>query len=259
MSLLLIKIALTSFSIIILGYIADRGNPRLAGILTGFPIGTAIVASFIAIENGPLIASEASLYSLAALSLNPVFAYSYYIFGSKIAEDFNYKTTLSLALVIYFIMAIMIANIPWSFTAAVIFLLCTAIFVNYFLNKIESNQKQRPVKITPIILFVRIMLASNIVIIVTNMVELVGPEWAGVFTPFPVTLVPLIAILHSTYGKEAAFSMIKGFGYSFLSTGIYLASITHFFPTLGIITSSLIGFLLAGFYLVGLEVNKRSI
>ena len=36
--------------------------------------------------------------------------------------------------------------------------------------------------------------------------------------------------------------MIKGFGASFLSTGIYLACVTKLFPDLGVFYATLIGF-----------------
>ena len=125
MTLLLLKITISALSVLILGFIADRGNPRLAGILTGFPIGTAIVVSFIAVENGPILASQSSLFSLAALSINPIFAYAYFVIGSRLPCEFGFKTNLALALIVYFGVAAGVANISWSFISATLFLLAT--------------------------------------------------------------------------------------------------------------------------------------
>ena len=253
MTLLLLKIIVSALSVLILGFIADRGNPRLAGILTGFPIGTAIVVSFIAVENGPNLASQASLYSLAALSINPIFAYAYFVIGSRLSGDFSFKTNLALALIVYFVVAAVVASVPWTFFMAILFLLITTSVINLQLRAIPSGAKSKSVKITPGVLFVRAVLASLVVIGVTEMVDLVGPKWAGVFSPFPVTLVPLLVILHSNHGRAAAFAMIRGFGISFLSTGIYLACVTKLFPDLGVLYATLVGFVFAGIYLGGLE------
>lgn len=258
MTLLFLKIAVSALSVLILGFIADRGNPRLAGILTGFPIGTAIVVSFIAIENGPVLASQSSLYSLAALSINPIFAYAYFVIGSRLPGEFSFKTNLALALIVYFVVAAGVANISWSFISATLFLLATTIIVNFLLRTIPASAKSNSVTATPGVLFVRMLLAALVVVAVTEMLDLVGPRWSGVFSPFPVTLVPLLVILHSNHGRSAAFVMIKGFGVSFLSTGIYLACVTKLFPDLGVLYATLIGFGCAGIYLGGLEFLKAS-
>ncbi len=259
MTLLLLKIIISALSVLILGVIADRGNSRLAGILTGFPIGTAIVVSFIAVENGPVLASQASLYSLAALSINPIFACAYFVIGTRLSGDFRFKTNLALALIVYFVVAAGVATIPWTLPMAILFLLATTSVINLQLRAIPARARSKSVKITPGVILVRMLLASLVVIAVTEMVDLVGPKWAGVFSPFPVTLVPLLVILHSNHGRAAAFELIKGFGISFLSTGIYLACVTKLFPDLGVVYATLVGFGCAGIYLGGLECVRMLI
>ena len=51
-SLLLAKIATAIIAVVGLSLVAERVSPRVAGILSGYPLGTAIALFFIGIELG---------------------------------------------------------------------------------------------------------------------------------------------------------------------------------------------------------------
>jgi len=63
----LIKILVSVFMVLTLSLIADFVSPRIAGILSGYPLGAAISLFFIGFEIGPGFASESALYTMTGL------------------------------------------------------------------------------------------------------------------------------------------------------------------------------------------------
>ena len=80
----LIKILVSVFMVLTLSLIADFVSPRIAGILSGYPLGAAISLFFIGFEIGPGFASESALYTMTGLVGIQGFIYSYYLASSRV-------------------------------------------------------------------------------------------------------------------------------------------------------------------------------
>lgn len=68
-SLLLAKIATAIIAVVGLSLVAERVSPRVAGILSGYPLGTAIALFFIGIELGEPFAAASAPRPCPVLSL----------------------------------------------------------------------------------------------------------------------------------------------------------------------------------------------
>ena len=86
-----------------------------------------------------------------------------------------------------------------------------------------------------------------------------GATWAGLFAAFPVTLFPLILIIHSTYGKEPVHTFIKHLPRGLWSLLIYLTGVIFIYPALGVYWGTLVSLGLATIYLVLFNFRKKSI
>ena len=62
---------------------------------------------------------------------------------------------------------------------------------------------------THTILLIRALVAATIILLVIGAGTLVGPKWAGLFSAFPCTFLPLILIVHYTYDREHVHTIIK--------------------------------------------------
>ena len=86
MELILAKIAVSIATVLGLSVLAERAGPRVAGVLSGYPLGTAILLYFIAIEQGITFASESAVYALPGLIATLTFLYVYFLV-SKISVN----------------------------------------------------------------------------------------------------------------------------------------------------------------------------
>ena len=95
-ALLLYKISITMLAVLGLSFVAEKVSARLAGLLSGYPIGTAIILHFYGLEYGAQFAADAAIFNLCGLLASQCFAYTYYQ-ASKRTTSLVLTSTLALA------------------------------------------------------------------------------------------------------------------------------------------------------------------
>ena len=68
----LAKLAISIGIVLGLSLVAERVSTRIAGLLAGYPLGTAIALFFIGLEIAPVFAAESAVFSLATLTSSQV-------------------------------------------------------------------------------------------------------------------------------------------------------------------------------------------
>lgn len=101
--------------------------------------------------------------------------------------------------------------------------------------------------------------SAAIIMAITTLPRMAGPAWSGLFSSFPSTLFPLILIVHLTYGKDAAHTIIKNFPIGLGSLIIYCLSVSAFYPAWGLYTGTSASFLTATLYLIVYALVQRKI
>ena len=77
--LILAKILITFLTVLLLAKVAERMSPRHAGLLAGFPLGTAIALYFFGWQQGADFAAESAVYTLSGLSSAICLAFGYWL------------------------------------------------------------------------------------------------------------------------------------------------------------------------------------
>jgi hypothetical protein len=100
--LLLYKIGITMMAVLGLSFVAEKISTRLAGLLSGYPIGTAIILHFYGLEYGAQFAADAAIFNLCGLFASQCFAYVLrseprHFFWSQysLCQDTCYRPSLS--------------------------------------------------------------------------------------------------------------------------------------------------------------------
>ena len=260
--LIWIKILVAIFIVMLLSFVAERVSPKVAGLLSGYPLGSAIVLFFYGAEISPAFAAKSALYTLVGLVASQVFVYCYYrasitckrfiIFLSSVAAILGY---LLAAWVLHLIphlipvTAITAASIP-----------VTAVFLFVFLFRSIKNKKiEKRVSLTHRVLFLRALSAATIIVMITGAAHTVGSAWAGLFSAFPITLFPLMLIVHHTYGAESVHTIIKNFPIGLGALIAYSLSISFAYPTVGLALGTVISFGAATFYLLAYAAITRRV
>lgn len=253
--MILIKVLVTILVVTFLSLIAERVGPRLAGILAGYPAGSAISLFFIGVETGPQFAGQSAMYNVAGLVALQVFLLVYYQVTARIHFRSRFAsiaagTTAAVASFLAAAALLKLINLPvWAGAG----LTALAIpFFHFLFRTIDNSAIRQRVRLSPRVMLFRASISAGVVVIITGVAGLVGPQWAGLFSAFPVTVFPLILILHRTYGVEQAHTVIKNIPLGLWSLVLYSITVSFTYPRLGLAWGTLVSFGVATLYLLAL-------
>jgi hypothetical protein len=250
MSLFLIaKIAVTIAMVLALSLIAERVSPRVAGLLSGYPLGAAIALFFIGMEISPEFAAESAVYTLAGLAASQALVYGYFMASRRTAGRGILASTAA-GLASYFSAAWLLHLVTFSRGLAVLAAVGSmALFVRLF-RGIRDVAITRSVRLTPAVFLMRAAFAAGIIVAITAAAQAVGPVWAGLFSAFPTALLPLVLIVHMTYDKAHVHTIIKNFPNGVGALIAYGLAVSYFYPACGVGWGTLAAFGLATVYLL---------
>ena len=242
------KTIITITLVILLSVIAERVSPRVAGLLAGYPLGSALALFFIGLEMSPEFAAKSAVYTMIGLVASECFVWVYF----KATLFFHRYTVIAasfFATVTYFFIIWLLHFIKINKFVAVLIPVASIFLFVYLFKGIQNMSIKNRAKLTFKLLFLRALLTAIIILTVTGTAKWVGPKWAGLFSAFPFTLFPLILIVHLTYHKKYAHTIIKNFPLGMGSLISYLLTIAVIYPILGIYPGTLISLAVATLYM----------
>jgi len=250
--LLFYKIAITMLAVLGLSFVAEKISPRLAGLLSGYPIGTAIILHFYGLEYGTQFAANAAIFNLCGLLASQCFAYAYYRISLK-TESVALPSLVALSA--YLLAALVISQTAPDRNAAVaIAVIATALFcILMRTSRATVATVTRPWSLK--LVAGRLVFTAVLVLTVTETANMVGTKWAGLFSAFPVALYPLVFLLHREHGPAPVRTILGNFPYGLWSVIAYALTVSFAYPGFGVFPGTAIGFAVAT--LVLLTINIR--
>lgn len=251
--LLITKVVVAVLVVSALSLIADRVSPAWAGILSGFPTGSAITLYFYAQENGTKFAADAALYNVSGMLLLLLCCGGYYL-GAVVWPRSGIAGRLGLGLACYSLGGAglgLLQLAPWSalLIAAGSTAVCWVLF-----RQAGGGKITEPRPLTVGRLCFRAVIAAAIIVAVTAVAGLVGPRWAGLFSAFPATLFPLLLIVDLAYGPAAAAAVIRHVPRGLPALILFSLTLHCVWPGLGLAAGMLLAFAAAGCYLLVLKL-----
>ena len=247
--LFLIKLIVAISFVIGLSLLAENVSPKVAGILSGYPTGSAITLFFFGLEVSPAFAAVSSVYNMIGLTASLSFVYIYYI-ASNFFIKFNILLSSLTAIFGYFLIVSLLHLIDINKYIAILIPITFSFLFIYLFKNIKNINIQTKAKLNYKILFVRAFFAALIILLITSVPKFVGPTWAGLFSAFPTTLFPLMLIIHFTYSKEHVHTVIKNVPVGMFSLIIYSLVVSIVYPLLGIYIGTIVSFAAATLYLL---------
>ena len=267
MLMVAIKIIVTSVMVLGLAWLSERAGPKTAGVLAGFPLGIGVSLFFIGVEQGSGFAAVASTSTIGGLGAALIFCFAYWqvskFLGGSLVHWFSYWKvrgspvlwsaflTSLVSFVVFVIAAGILAVLPqerWLLTMITLVITGLAILVFRRIDDVEADATQA-VAVTPLTLLIRAAIASAIVLVITGLADAVGEAWSGLLSGFPITLYPVLLIVHVTYSERQVHGIIKNFPFGIGSLLIFALSGSYVFESMGIYWGTAIAILLAGLYL----------
>ncbi len=257
--LILIKALTAVFMVVLLSVLAEVVSTRVAGILSGYPLGAAISLFFMGYEIGPQFAAQSALHTSVGLIATQAFVYFYYraslleIASSRIGQIFCASFG---GLVGYFLAASVLqrlaVNPAMAFLLPALFIL---LFMHLFRN-VRNTRIQRRARLDGRTLLFRSVFAAGAIVLITSTARWVGPSWAGTFAAFPITLLPFVAIIHYTYDPEHAHAILKNVPKGLGSLVVYSLAVSTLYPSYGIAMGTLLAYVLATLYLLAVQLTR---
>ncbi len=263
MTLLLSKIGITVAFVFILTWIAERVHPTIAGILSGFPLGIALTLYFFGFEQGADFAAASAQATIAAFAANIA---SFYFYGLAIIKKDASAFQASLVGISAFLLVALVLSFTPADQSMVLglFIAIASILGFQFLQKDfrgEVIANREPLTIKNILF--RSGAAAATVVFITWLAHSIGVKWSGLLAGFAITAFPFLVLIHLTYGKGVAISIIQKYPLGIGSLVVYCIGIVQFYPAQGINLGTVYSLLYSIAYLLVLAIylnwNKRTV
>jgi len=208
MELLFIKAIIVLVTILALTYIAENISVKISGIISGLPIASTLILFFFSLEFGIEYMQETIPFSINGLIAFFVFCITYYM-TTFFTGAFQILISLLLSFCAYLgVMYLSSLFTPDIILTPLIVLSIVLTPILYFIKKDDYILKKRK-KQTAKDLAIRIILSMSIFILISSLPKFTPPSIAGLFSSFPIILLPLLLIIHINYSYLEARTLVK--------------------------------------------------
>ncbi|MFC3231255.1 hypothetical protein ACFOGJ_28665 [Marinibaculum pumilum] len=261
--LLLAKTVVTGSVVIGLSILAERAGPRIAGVLAGLPLGTAILYFFIGLEQGPGFVVAAAGHTLGGLIATLALCYAYWQASRHATDPARRLRGLAraclAALPAFGLAAWLLSLLELGFAAAAGLTLVAIAAAMAAMHAIPEQAMVRRVRLTPLMLLVRAGTAVAVVLAVTGTADLIGPHWAGLLSGFPLTFFPLLLVIHASYSAQHAHGLLRNFPFGLGSVTAYIVCAHFAFGALGVVAGSAVSMAAGLAYLLAYWLVSRAL
>jgi hypothetical protein len=220
-TILVLKLLLVPLLIAAVTWAGGALGPRIAGVLTGFPIVAGPVALVVAIEQGNHFAGHAAAATLAAEASLAVFCVIYCWSCARA----TWWLCLAYGWAGFAACTLVLRRIAPSFALCAAIALLTPSLIGWLTPRPTAPARKR--HSSPREIALRMLAGAAMVLTLTSLAAVLGPSLSGLLTIFPIATSILAASAHQSDGPDHAIYLLRG-----LAAGLY--SVTAFFGTLAL-------------------------
>lgn len=202
--LLVAKLTLTPALIGGISLAARRFGPRAGGALAGLPWTSSTLSIFLALEHGDAFARGAARGTESAVPAVIVFCFVYALLARS-----GWYVSLPVG-ILAFLASIFVAVRWWDpgiIAGFVVSLLALVLAVVTFPRSALKAGRPPP---PPWDIPMRMVAATALVLLLTAFAKVLGPDWTGALSPFPVFASVLGVFIHRHDGPDAARGFLWG-------------------------------------------------
>jgi hypothetical protein len=250
---LALKLVLTPALIAIATLAGRRFGPSIGGWLVGLPFTSGPVSFFLALEQGTSFAGAAASGSIAGAAASALFAVVY----AAMARRSGWLASLAVASAAFLatIAALRVLPLDDGFPLPLLAVYVATVAAALVAIALIGEPAALPVGVAPPRwdLPARMVVATSLVVAITGVAPILGPQLTGLVTTYPIYASVLAAFAHAQRGGMAAIHVVRG-----LCFGL-LAFASFFFVIGGVIDRSGIGVAFAGAIVAALAVQTLTL
>jgi hypothetical protein len=195
--MLLLKLVLTPALIAAASLAGRRWGHAVSGWLVGLPLTSGPVAFFLALERGAPFAADAALGSLAGAIAEAAFCLAY----AFVAVRVTWPGALAVAGLAFAVVAVAVQKPPLSLAPiAIAAFVCLALALCLMPRTRATTTPAPPARWD---LPARMVIATVLVLAITESAPMIGPRWSGVLATFPVYAAILTVFAHRVAAAPA--------------------------------------------------------
>jgi uncharacterized membrane protein (GlpM family) len=243
LTIFFLKLLIAIAMVVLLTIIAEHVSPAVAGIISGLPTGSAITLFFFGLEYGAVFAADSAVFNMAGMIASMSLIATYFFVSSKIKKH-NILFSSLLSILTFIVVTAILHTLKFNKIFAFILPVCFSFLMIYLFKIIENHKVENKVKLTFKIILLRAFLATILILAITYIPKVLSVSWSGLFSAFPTTLFPLIVIMHYTYDKKYAHTIIKNMPKGIIALIVYSLCVSLFYPIYGVYWGTFFCFLI---------------
>ncbi|WP_027967596.1 hypothetical protein [Halomonas halocynthiae] len=246
----LAKLAVSIGMVLGLAMVAERLSARMAGLLAGYPLGTALALFFIGLEISPTYAAESAVHTLAGFTATLALCGGY-LLGARRDDLLGVFGGTAAGLLAWLTVNLALTQISFTRMSGTLTTLIAIIVFTYLYRRLPDIKTRSRGSFSWLATALRAGLAATTILVITGLAHIVPPAWAGVMAAFPFTMFPLLLIVHLTHGRAPVVTIIKHFPAGLGALLSYTLCVSLTYPSLGLALGTLSGFAVATLWLLG--------
>jgi hypothetical protein len=239
MSTLVFKLLVTPLLIGAVSLAGRRWGPAVSGWLVGLPLTSGPVALFLALDQGRTFAASTSVGIMTGTVSVALFCLTY----SWLAQRLDWRLTLPASWLVFFgcTWALRVAPLASAspvlvFAADCLFLLAVLPLLPRTSTTTETAGAISPWWDIP----ARMLLATAVVLLLTEFAPALGPHLSGLLAPFPIFAALLAAFTQHFQGAQAAARLLRGVVLGLFAFSAFFVVVAALLVPLGIVPTFLL-------------------
>jgi hypothetical protein len=202
--ILVLKVVVTPLLVAAATLVARRWGPGVGGWVAGFPLTSAPVSVFLALEQGPEFAAGAAVGTLFGLTALAVFCLAY----GWAARGVGWAGSAAAGLGVFGACLAVLSLAPALLPAAFALVCVTLALVAALLPATTTGVSR--VKPAAWDLPFRMAVATAVVLLLTAAARHLGPTISGLLSPVPVFLLVMAIFAQRSQGPDASIRVLRG-------------------------------------------------
>jgi hypothetical protein len=207
MNILFFKLTIIPLVIGFITFISRKWGNRVGGVVGSMPWVAGPILVFFILEQG----KEFGISSIPGILMGIISLVSFCYCYALLSKQMKWLPTLLISYIAFGFTAIALDTIHLSLWGIYVLALVVIVVALYYFPK-PSVEQVTPAKGKPPtydILF-RMLVATLFVLSITGLAAILGPNWSGVLTPFPILTSILAIFNHYLQGSKAAIIVLRG-------------------------------------------------
>lgn len=207
MNILFFKLTIIPLVIGLITLISRKWGNRVGGVVGSMPWVAGPILVFFILEQG----IEFGIRSIPGILMGIISLVSFCYFYALLSKQMKWLPTLLISYIAFGFTAIALDTIHLSLWGIYVLALVVIVVALYYFPKpsVEQVTPARGKRPKYDILF-RMLVATLFVLSITGLAAILGPNWSGVLTPFPILTSILAIFNHYLQGSKAAIIVLRG-------------------------------------------------